>query len=79
MQIAACENCEKPFEDTPAPCPDGIQGCCMAHYDKSSFICPHCKHDNGPSISKGMLEGPWVELPGIGFGNVAAIKRLDLK
>lgn len=77
MQIT-CESCEGRYQSKPAPCPDGMEGCCVAHSDDKSFLCDHCGHDMGPTITKHILEGNVTELPGIAIINTAAIKKLEL-
>lgn len=78
MIIKACSGCGKEFESVLAPCPDGREGCCVAHYDDKSFLCPHCGHDAGPAVSKALLEGGVTETLGVGIYNPEALKRLKL-
>jgi hypothetical protein len=77
MKISKCESCKEPFNSTPAPCPDGIKNCAVAHFNKTSFACTHCGHDNSAWVTKIMREGPYRSVPGMGLGNVKAIQKLS--
>jgi len=79
MNIEACEGCGKSFLAPFAPCPDEIKGCLMAHYNNASWICPHCSHNNGPSVRKAIIEGPHTMEIGVGVGNIQSIRRLELE
>lgn len=78
MQVQ-CETCLGSFMAPLAPCPDGIDGCAVAHYNKQSWTCPKCGHDNGPSVARTILKGLYVELPGIGIANLNGVKKLHLE
>jgi hypothetical protein len=75
MQVTC--RCGERFQSKPAPCPDGREGCCVAHYDKASFVCPTCGYDSGPDIAKAILGGNVVELPGIAIVNERAVKEIE--
>ena len=72
-----CSKCETVFTSTSAPCPDNIKGCCVAHFDTKSFICP-CGHNMGPEIGATIKEGRVEYAEGIAIINVASIEKLEL-
>lgn len=71
-----CESCGKTSSITLAPCPDGLVGCLVAHYNEKSYICQHCGQDNYGWISKN--SGIHFEEIGIGVANIESIKKLEL-
>ena len=77
MQVE-CVECGSTFQSRPAPCPDGMEGCLVAHYDEKSFVCPRCGYDSGPAIGKALREGPYKEEIGVGFANLDGIRKLTL-
>lgn len=68
--------CGHTFTTKLAPCPDGREGCCVAHFDKESFVCPKCGYDSGPDFVKAIREGRMVEEVGISIVNLDAISKL---
>lgn len=71
-------DCGAKFPTKMAPCPDGREGCCVAHYDADSYRCPECGKDWGPEIWKAVKEGRVKELPAIAIINTAAMAKLEL-
>jgi hypothetical protein len=55
------------------PCPDGIEDCLVVHTRTEDYICPECEANNMPNLSHGIYEDV-----GMGFGNIEAVKRLEL-
>ena len=42
-----CTECEKDFTvQEMIDCPDNMPGCCVAHFDKPNWTCPHCEFEN---------------------------------
>jgi hypothetical protein len=76
MQVKC--KCGNVFRSRQAPCPDGIKGCLVAHYDEKSFVCPRCGYDSGPHIGKALREGHLNTEIGMGFANLGAIRKLTL-
>ena len=37
---AICPRCQAPMVNGPVRCPDGMEGCCVAHY---GLICTECR------------------------------------
>ncbi len=77
MQIK-CFGCGASFQSKLTPCPDGREGCAVAHYDQKSFICPECGHDNLLEVRDAIKEGRVVEEMGVGVVNLAALKKVKL-
>lgn len=71
-----CEKCRGTFQAREAPCPDGIEGCLVAHYDEQSWICPECGHNNISLVSLDHIR--IYEKPGFGIANLRGIKKLHL-
>lgn len=71
-------DCGAKFPTKMAPCPDGREGCCAAHYDKDSYVCPNCNKDHGPEIWKAVMEGRVETRIGMCVINTAAMARLEL-
>ena len=65
--------CGVEYQSKPAPCPDNQKGCCVAHYNTDSFICPACQADNHPRWDTSFQ----VEM-GLGVGNVEGVSKLKL-
>lgn len=72
-----CE-CGHTFPVTLAPCPDGLVGCCVAHFDTESYKCSKCGYDSGPDIGKAIMEGRVVYEVGISVVNLKAVANLKL-
>ena len=70
-------DCGTKFNTKLAPCPDGREGCCVAHFDKDSYRCPGCGKDLGPEIWKALSEGRVEYKEGVAIVNVAAVKELE--
>lgn len=71
-------NCNREFTAKLADCPEDKEGCCVAHYDKGSFICPYCKYDSGPDIGHLFASGHVTTSLGVGVVNMNAISKLKL-
>lgn len=71
--------CGETFTSRLAPCPDGHEGCLVAHFGKESFVCPECGHNSGPDIGKAIREGHVTTEVGIGVANVKGIEKLHLR
>jgi len=66
--------CGKEYKVQPVKCPDGNPGCLVWHGPApEAYDCPACKTRNLPRIADGVRE----EI-GMGTGNLAGIKRLEL-
>ena len=77
MQVE-CVECGNVFQSRPAPCPDGMEGCLVAHYDAKSFVCTRCRYDCGPDVGKAVMDGSCKTEIGIGVANLGAIRKLSL-
>ena len=73
-----CESCLREFQAPFAPCPDGRVGCCVAHYNEASWVCPQCTHDNGPAVARAFREGPHTMEIGMGVANIASVAKPEL-
>lgn len=71
-------SCKEGFTPTMIPCPEGRVGCCVAHYDASSYICSKCGFDYGDLFSKALLEGRVHTEIGLAVVNINAINKLSL-
>lgn len=65
--------CGERYLSKTAPCPDGIEGCLVAHYAVNAHVCPACGRDNTPDLSKGVKE-----TIGIGTMNLRSLARLEI-
>lgn len=65
--------CGNKYVTLDLPCPDGIEGCLVAHTDRTSYVCPACGTDNVPDLSKGVT----MEV-GVGMFNVGGLAKLDI-
>jgi len=73
-----CSECGTEFTAKLAPCPDGRENCAVAHYNKESWDCPNCDHNMGREVATAIKEGRVTEEPGIGIGNIAAVRKLEI-
>lgn len=78
MRVSGCVRCGQEFDAPHAPCPDGREGCLVAHFAADAYVCPRCKHDNGPAIGRAIREGRAITGIGIGIGNPRAIRSLKI-
>lgn len=72
--IFTCKECGLEQSSKLAPCPDGREGCCVAHYDENSFVCDRCgvvSHFDWENM-------PIYEKPGLAIINVNALKKLRI-
>jgi hypothetical protein len=76
--IVTCSECGHVFKAKQAPCPKGIEGCCVSHWDLKSFKCL-CGNNMGPTIGKAFLEGRVIFEEGLSIINSAAISKLELE
>ncbi len=53
--LSHCAKCAAPLHLRLRSCPDGREGCIVAHYDPESFICA-CGHDNSKTPTKKLHE-----------------------
>jgi hypothetical protein len=75
--MAECP-CSESFSPRLAPCPEGLEGCCVAHYNEDSYICQKCGRDHGPEFARAIAEGriKYDEVA-ISVVNVAAAAKLE--
>lgn len=85
-----CFKCRVAFATTPTiPCPDGIDGCLVAHYsDEQIWVCPDCGHDNQADYKAAWaaykVQNPkakfWPVREGIGIavGNLKGLSKLKM-
>ena len=71
MNIACV--CGEQYHSKTTPCPEGIEGCLVAHYAVNAHVCPACGRDNTPYLSKGVKEST-----GVGTMNLRDILRLEI-
>lgn len=67
--------CGEEFKAKERECPDGIEGCSVAHLDPKSFICPNCEFNTWKDIRNmkfELEEGPSIINP-------KAIAQLEFK
>lgn len=69
-----CKKCGVKFPVQLAPCPDGIVGCLVAHYDEHSYTCPNGHRNKPPSIQMGVHE-----VLGMGVINPRGLVDLEVK
>ncbi len=70
-------NCGTKFSTKLAPCPDGREGCLVAHYAKDAYVCPNCGHDYGPEVCRAIVSGRIKTEVGAAIVNVRAVAKLE--
>lgn len=69
-------SCINGFTPKLVPCPDGIEGCCVAHYDDQSWICPKCGHDYREELRLAWLSGNVHEEIGMTILNTKGLSEV---
>lgn len=58
MQVK-CSNCSNEILVGSTPCPDGVVGCLVFHWDVSSLVCPRCGQDNRYPDDSDTIKAPF--------------------
>jgi hypothetical protein len=71
--------CGNMFTSKSIPCPDNIEGCMVAHFDKDSGVCPKCGYNSGPDIADAIISGRVIQAVGMAIMNSKLVDKIEFK